>query len=56
MCKITLMPSAHHSVWIAMEYIAMTVVGSIDEYIVEKQTVAIIGGNRNLLLLNLQTY
>ncbi len=50
-CKIILMPSTHHSVWIVMKEIAMTVVALMG-ILLKKTTVTLIGQKRNLILLN----
>ena len=49
--KIILMPSTHHSVWIVMKEIAMTVVALMG-ILLKRPTVTIIGQKRNLKLLN----
>jgi hypothetical protein len=50
-CKITLMPGTHHSVWIVMKEIAMTVVALMG-ILLKRPTVTIIGQKSNLILLN----
>ncbi len=50
-CKIILMPSTHHSVWIVMKEIAMAVVALMG-ILLKRPTVTIIGQKRNLILLN----
>jgi hypothetical protein len=50
-CKIILMPSTHHSVWIVMKEIAMTLVALMG-ILLKSPTVTIIGQKRNVILLN----
>ncbi len=45
------MPSTHHSVWVVMKEIAMTVVALMG-ILLKRPTVTIIGQNRNSILLN----
>jgi hypothetical protein len=45
-CQIILMPSTHHSVWIVMKEIAMTVVALMG-ILLKRQTVTITGQKRN---------
>ncbi len=50
-CKIILIPSTHHSMWIEMEEIALTVVAMMG-ILLKRPTVTIIGQKSNLTLLS----
>jgi hypothetical protein len=50
-CKVVLIPSTQHSVWIVIMEIVMTVVAMMG-ILLKRQTVTITGQKRNLILLN----
>ena len=50
-CKIILMPSTHHSLWIVMTEIAMTVVALMG-ILLKRPTITILGQKRNSILVN----